>query len=188
MKNSIFCAMPRRCPQGAARRRRPPAEERGRAAARAVAQMAEARRSRPNSVLCSTALRTRETLDADPAAAWRRRRSSTTRTGFISPAPSRLLDRLRDLPDRVERVLLIGHNPGLHELAQWLADGTAGPLADRLATNLATAALVAVRGQHRWSALRRRAARLVAVVTPKDLEQRARRPSPNSTRARQAAR
>jgi len=45
-----------------------------------------------------------------------------------------------------------------------------GPLADRLAANLATAGLARFEVSIEWSGLRRRGARLVALVSPKDLD------------------
>jgi len=146
-----------------------PLEERGRTAARAVAKYLKKQKIAPELVLCSPALRTRETLDlvidgfATPA-------QIEYETGLYLASAERLLERLHELPDAIERVMLIGHNPGLHELAQWLADGTTGPLADKLATNLATAGLVRFDVNIEWSGLRRRTARLAALVTPKDLE------------------
>lgn len=145
-----------------------PLEERGRAGARAVAKYLKKQKIAPELVLCSPALRTRETLDlvADslvppPQVEYE--------IGLYLASAERLLERIRELPDAIERVMLIGHNPGLHELAQWLADGTTGPLADKLATNLATAGLVRFEVNIEWAGLRRRTARLVALVTPKDL-------------------
>ena len=51
-------------------------------------------------------------------------------------APAALMRRLRRLEEGCEAVLVIGHNPGLHELALQLADGSAwgdlGPEATQL--------------------------------------------------------
>ena len=78
-------------------------------------------------------------------------------------------------PDASKAFSIVGHNPGLHELAQRLADTDTGPLADRLAANLATAGLVRFEVNIEWSGPAPAArARLVSLVTPKDLGARAR--------------
>jgi phosphohistidine phosphatase len=157
-------------PKGAfLRNTTPPWEERARAPARALAKWLKRQKIAPQQVLCSTAARARETLDLvvdvfAPAP------EIEYETGLYLATAERLLDRIRQIPDRVERVLVVGHNPGLQELAQWLADTNTGPLADRLATNLPTAGLARFEVNIEWSGLRRRGARLVALVTPKDLE------------------
>ena len=146
-----------------------PLEERGRAAARAVAKYLEREKIAPELVLCSPSARTRETLAlisegfASPPAV-------EYETNLYLAGAERLLERLRELPDSIERAMLIGHNPGLQGLAQWLADTQVGPLADRLSTNLATAGLVRFDVNIEWAGLRRRGARLVSLTTPKDLE------------------
>ncbi|MGH6982362.1 MAG: SixA phosphatase family protein [Stellaceae bacterium] len=146
-----------------------PLEERGRAGARAVAKYLQRQKIAPELILCSPALRTRETLNLVVEGVALAPQIEYENVLYLASA-ERLLERIRELPDAIERVMLVGHNPGLHELAQWLADGTTGPLADKLATNLATAGLVRFEVNIEWSGLRRRTARLVALVTPKDLE------------------
>jgi phosphohistidine phosphatase len=145
-----------------------PLEERGREGARLVAGWIKANKIAPALVLCSPATRTRQTLDliADSFGA-------APEIGYepllYLAGADKLLDRLHAIPDSVARVMMIGHNPGLQELAQNLSDTRIGPLADRLASDLATAGLVRFEVMSGWSGLRRHAARLVALVTPRDL-------------------
>ena len=146
-----------------------PLEERGRAGARAMAKYLKRQKIAPELVLCSPTVRTLETLDLIVDAFEPKPIVEYEIGLYLAPA-ERLMTRLRELPDNVERAMLVGHNPGLHELAQWLADSNVGPLADRLAANLATTGLVRFEVNIEWSGLRRRAARLVALVTPKDLD------------------
>ena len=82
---------------------------------------------------------------------------------------SKLLACLKALPEEVGSVLLIGHNPGLGELALALAaEGVRlAPLREKYPTGaLATIDLPA----ERWSAIERGSGELVAYVRPKDLE------------------
>ena len=156
-------------PQGDMRDTDRPLEERGRAAARAMAKWLKRHKIAPELVLCSPSARTRETLDLI-ADAFTPKPEIVYEPGLYLATAERLLDRVRDLPDSIERAMIVGHNPGLHEFAQWLADTNVGPLADRLATNLATAGLARFEVNIEWSGLRRRGARLVALVSPKDLD------------------
>ena len=80
-----------------------------------------------------------------------------------------LLARLRRIPDRVGSVILIGHNPGMQELALDLA--RPGPERHELAARYPTAALatLAFPGTA-WRALDRGTADLVGFVRPRDLE------------------
>jgi len=79
----------------------------------------------PELVLCSSALRTRETLEllrrALPAAA----QVSTEPELYAAPAGA-LLERLRAVPEDVASVLLVGHNPGISQLATRLVGGSHG--------------------------------------------------------------
>jgi phosphohistidine phosphatase len=145
-----------------------PLDERGRVAAQALAKWLKRQKIAPQLVLCSPAVRTRETL-ALIVGALGNAPEIEYETGLYLATAENLLDRIRSIPERVESALIVGHNPGLHELAQRLADTNTGPLADRLAANLATAGLVRFEVNIEWSGLRRRAARLVSLVTPKDL-------------------
>jgi phosphohistidine phosphatase len=79
-----------------------------------------------------------------------------------------LLEQLRALPESVGSVMLIGHNPGLHNLALVLA--SRGAHLPQLAEKFPTGALATliVRGDG-WTALGRGAAELVDYVVPKQL-------------------
>ena len=63
--------------------------------------------------------------------------------------------------------MLIGHNPGLHQLAVVLA--STGAELERLGASFATAALATLTVARPWSQLSEADARLAAYVTPKQL-------------------
>jgi phosphohistidine phosphatase len=96
-----------------------PLAPRGRKAARRIARWATDAELRPDLVLSSSALRARSTLElvvdgrGDPDVEIER--SLYTATSFD------LLSRLQGVDDGVEELLLVGHNPALHELAGILA-------------------------------------------------------------------
>jgi phosphohistidine phosphatase len=145
-----------------------PLAGRGRRAAKAVAGHLEAEGIRPDLVLCSPARRTRETLErvADALGDGVETRLDESLYGA---GEAELLACLQALPQQVRSVMLIGHNPGLEELALALASEGAG-LA-RLREKYPTAALATIDlPADRWSAVERGSGELVGYVRPRDLE------------------
>jgi phosphohistidine phosphatase len=143
-----------------------PLAGRGRRAAEALAGWLEENGVRPELALCSTAVRARQTLElvlaglGDPVVSYE--------DGLYLATAGELLQRLRELPDGVGEALVVGHNPGLQDLALELA---APSLArDRIAAKLPTAALVALGADLvRWADLAPEGATVVAFVTPREL-------------------
>lgn len=146
-----------------------PLNVRGRSAARDIARHLKAAGIRPRLVLCSAALRTRETLERlgeALAGAEIRVEKELYETTHV-----RLLDRLRRLPDEVSTVMVIGHNPGLERLARLLSgdNGAAEALA-QLEVKYPTGALATFTSTvPRWSLLGAGTCRLEAFVRPADL-------------------
>jgi phosphohistidine phosphatase len=117
----------------------------------------------PELVLCSSAVRTRETLELVlPALAAPAVRVEDELYGATSGA---LLERLRALPEGVGSVLLIGHNPGLQDLAFILVSSEVDRA--RLAAKFPTAALATL-ALPSWR-LNPGDAELVGYVAPKQL-------------------
>jgi phosphohistidine phosphatase len=96
-----------------------PLAPRGRKAAKRIARWTSDNDVRPELVLCSTALRARTTLDLILAGLGRP--EVEIETGLYHASAADLLRRLRAVPESVADVLLIGHNPALHELTCVLA-------------------------------------------------------------------
>ena len=102
-------------------------------------------------ILCSSAERTRQTLAATGLAA------PTDFTDEIFGAyPDELLDLIRELPVSDRTVLLIGHSPGLPDLAEDLA----GPDSDQdaltqIRTKFPTSAIAVITVDGDWSDLAR---------------------------------
>jgi phosphohistidine phosphatase len=118
-------------------------------------------------VLCSGARRTRETLERiEPALG---AADIRIEEGLYGAGKDALLERLRAIPDGVESVMLIGHNPGLELLALDLA--RPGPELRELEEKFPTAALAALTfAGSSWSELAPGAAELAAFVKPRDLK------------------
>ncbi len=155
-------------PQGEGSDRDRPLEQRGRRAAQAVAAWAAEHRLAPALVLCSPAVRTRQTLDI-VAPAFARPPQILFEDALYLATAGQLVARLRKITVSTTGVLIVGHNPGLHELATILSDVSSGPLMARLAAGLPTAALASYEVDVPWSAIDRQRARFAGLVTPKDL-------------------
>ena len=82
-----------------------------------------------------------------------------------------LLARTRALPNTRQRVGLVGHNPGLGELATALTGSGAEPEMRRLAAKYPTGAVAALDfSVRRWEDVERNSAMLALYLTPAELE------------------
>ena len=112
-------------------------------------------------VLCSTASRTRETLELILPALGRV--DVSFEEDLYGAGAGELQARLRRLSRRVGAVLVIGHNPGLEELASLLL-GPAAP------GHFPTLALASMRFPVAdWRSIREGSAEPIAFVTPKEI-------------------
>lgn len=127
---------------------------RGREAARRLGETLPAALGPLDLVLASSAVRTRETLDLVLAGFPARPRCLVEGELYLASA-ERLLERLRRLPEEAGNVLVIGHNPGLRELALGLADPAAPASAPLVGGKFPTAARVSFRLDGAWSELGR---------------------------------
>lgn len=136
-----------------------PLAPRGLRNAAVLAETLSRARFGPELVLCSPALRTRETLAAiAPALA------SAPEIRFeerlYGAAAEELVAVLRSVPDPIGSVLLIGHNPGLEELGDLLDPGAAPE-------PLPTCALLAFELAGRFGGIGEGRGRLLARTVPR---------------------
>jgi phosphohistidine phosphatase len=144
-----------------------PLARRGRRAAKAIGGRLREQGVAPELVLCSTARRARETLERiEPTLG---RGDVCVEPGLYGAPPEVLLARLREIPLAVRSVMVIGHNPGLQELALVLARH--GSSVRELEAKFPTGALatLAFRGPG-WHALDRGAVELIDFIRPRDLD------------------
>lgn len=145
-----------------------PLAGRGRRAAKAVARHLEAEGIRPDLVLCSPARRTRETLERVESA-FGDRVEARVDEALYGAGEAELFERVRSLPDEAGSVMLIGHNPGLEQLA--LALASEGEGLARMREKYPTAALATIDlPADRWSAIERGSGDLIGYVRPSDLD------------------
>jgi phosphohistidine phosphatase len=145
-----------------------PLAKRGKRAAKAVAGHIEAEGIRPDLVLCSPARRTRETFERVQAALGDGVEARFD-DALYGATEADLFARLRGLPAEVGSVMLVGHNPGLEDLALVLA--SKGAERARMEEKYPTAALATIDlpGDD-WGAIERGSGELVAYVRPRDLD------------------
>ena len=139
-----------------------PLVKKGRKAAKTMGAFLATLKPPAELILCSTAARTRETLEVvlpelPPP------RAVLFEEGLYLAEPEALLARLREVPPATASVLMIGHNPGLLELGARLA-AEPGPLSEGFPT--ASLAVLELPG---WAELRWHKAKLSQYRTPKDL-------------------
>jgi phosphohistidine phosphatase len=123
-------------------------------------------------VLASDSRRTRETLDFVLMELAMRPRPSIESELYLANA-EQLLRRLQRLAEEERNVLVIGHNPGLQELALALADPAAAEFRLLSAGKFPTAAHIGFRVPGPWPELGRSRLRPESYVTPASLPGRA---------------
>lgn len=121
----------------------------------------------PDLVLCSSAVRTRQTLDlvkrSLPDA------PVQIEDELYGATADAMLERLRAVPESVHSVLLIGHNPGIQDLAVRLA--ASGPGLEDLTTKFPTGALATLAlGSQTWPSVHQGDATLVDFAIPRQLD------------------
>jgi len=143
---------------------------RGRADARRVSIALAERKTLPDVLLHSGAARAKETAEIF-AAEWKRAIDLIEEPGLYDASPDMLFAIARALADARVRVGLVGHNPGLGELATMLAG--AGPHSElkRVSAKFPTGAVVGLdfRVRH-WTEIEPGAGELALFVTPGELD------------------
>jgi len=139
-----------------------PLAQRGRRAAEVVAEHVRANEVEPDIVLCSSARRTRETLETvKPRGEW------VIDPELYGADADTVLDRIRGVPEASRTVMVIGHNPAMQELVLDLA-GTGDEL-DEARHKFPTGALATLTFECAWGELSSGSAHLSSFVRPKQL-------------------
>lgn len=144
-----------------------PLAKRGRKAAKTIAAYLKERRIAPDLVICSTAVRARQTFE--PIAKAIKPAKVVLEEGIYEVAERKLWPYLRALPEETESVLLIGHNPGMHDFALALADAASRRSLPPPDGKFPTGAMASFRFDGRWKELRRGRAAVAAFATPKEM-------------------
>ncbi len=146
-----------------------PLSKRGRAAAKAMRRHLAEKKLLPAQILCSPARRTRDTL-AIVQGAFATAVPIRFEKGIYMAEPQTLLRRLKRLGDSLGSVMIVGHNPGLAQLALILSESLDTDAHRDLAVKFPTCALAVIRSQaERWGDLESGGGTLEAFVRARDL-------------------
>jgi phosphohistidine phosphatase len=145
-----------------------PLNPRGRRAARTVGAEMKAQGLAFDLVLASLARRVIETLDEIESAYGPLEPDFDER--LYLAGTQTLLEIVRKAPD-VERLLLVGHNPGLEELALRLSRRDSDPLRAEVAVKYPTGTLVEIElPVDNWADVAEGRGRIVRLMRPRDLD------------------
>jgi len=145
-----------------------PLAPRGRRAIEAIATHVNAAGIAPQLVLCSSARRARETLEGVAVGG-----EHLIEPELYGASCEELLERLHRVPDEIESVMVVGHNPTLQALVIRLANGEEATDGSHLADvrrKFPTGGLATLTFDGAWTELSPRSARLAAYVRPKSLD------------------
>ncbi len=144
-----------------------PLAERGRRAAPLLGRFIGERKWRPELVLCSSALRARQTLDLVLPVLPVQPQVRYLKSLYLA-APSRMIALLRRQPADIGSIMVVAHNPGMENLAFQLLGGVTSAAARKMAEKFPTAALARFKVPS-WNGLGHAPADLKNFVRPKDL-------------------
>ena len=136
-----------------------PLAPRGRKAAKLMSEHLREERIPVSLVLCSSARRARETVALVKPGG-----ELNVEHGLYAASADQLLDRVRSLPLEAATVMIVGHNPGLQELAARLVRDPGA-----LTGKFPTGALATLSFAGPWSSLSFGDAALEAFVRPREL-------------------
>jgi phosphohistidine phosphatase len=146
-----------------------PLNPRGRRAARTVGREMKAQGLAFDLVLASPARRVMETLD-EVAAGYGAIAPEYDRRLYLA-ATATLLDIVRHAPDTAERLLLVGHNPGLEELALRLAQGEGDALRGEVEVKYPTGTVAEIElPAESWAEVKEGTGRIARFIRPRDLD------------------
>jgi len=145
-----------------------PLNARGKAAAPLMARWLAAEGLLPDTILCSSAKRARQTVKRMRAAVPDLPESQVL-PGLYHAMPDQIMAALRSLPETAERVMVVAHQPGLGATAARLGGGEGLEEAAAMAQFPTAAIAVFDCGGGSWSGLRWGDSGLLRFVRPREL-------------------
>ena len=145
-------------------------EGRGREDAMAVGRLLRARGVPLDAIVASPAARVVETVSAVIEAAGTAVEPAYDHR-IYNAEPETLIEIIRDTDDSIQRMLLVGHNPGLQRLLVGLSDDDPGGLRATIAAGFPTAALAELHlAIEHWRDAESGTGRIATLVRPDDLD------------------
>ncbi len=148
-----------------------PLNERGRETAPEIGTYIARTGLLPDLILCSTAIRTRQTC-ALVTAAFAKSPKINFEEALYLAEPDEIVSLIQEVPERVRTLMVVGHNPGIHQAAAELTQ--AGNTEDHqlLAAKFPTAALAVIDFDAQdWADIRAHAGKLDRFITPRLLSE-----------------
>jgi phosphohistidine phosphatase len=140
---------------------------------KAAPKMGEAMREAkltPDLILCSPSVRTRQTLELAAPKAWDSHPDVRFEKRLYEASPATLLRALKELPGNAAHVMIVGHNPGLQELAAKLSP-PGSEARHQFSEKLPTAAVVSFSfGVGTWKDLKAGTGQLQLSISPATLQ------------------
>lgn len=147
-----------------------PLSSRGRKAAPVVGAWLARRGLVPGLVLCSSARRAAETLDL-ASAGWQTKPTVRKLKTLYLAMPREMLRRLQAVGREPDVVMLVGHNPGIADLANWLCSQGKAEHRANLARKFPTGAVAVIDFDvEDWAEVDAETGTLVEFATPKQIE------------------
>ena len=147
-----------------------PLNVRGRKAARVIGRAMRDEGLSFDMIIASPAVRVVETL-RDVGEGYGHELEPEQDQALYLASPAVLLDRIHHVDDKVERLLVVGHNPGLEQLTLLLSGASEDGLRSEAELKYPTATLAEIRfGVDRWSDVTAAAGTLTRFIRPRDLD------------------
>ena len=143
-----------------------PLSARGRRDAEALGRLLSQRSLRPDLVFCSTATRTRETWEYAKAGGASAGEVQYLREIYHAWVPE-LLTLIRDVPNEIRTLLVLGHAPGIPDLVDHLCVRTDSADWTQMDSKFPTSALAVVKVPGPWAELGKARAELDSFVVPR---------------------
>ncbi|KPK37239.1 MAG: phosphohistidine phosphatase [Gammaproteobacteria bacterium SG8_47] len=144
-----------------------PLSERGRKDAPRLGKWMRKHHLKPEHVVSSPAVRATETATAVSRALEFRVKDITFDERIYLAGLTTLLEVIASCPTEASRVMLVGHNPGLDELVEYLVQGEL-PLSDA-GKLMTTCALARIELSDNWATLPRGSGKLLSLTRPREL-------------------
>jgi len=145
-----------------------PLSDRGLKAAPKMGAAMRERHLRPNLILCSPSVRTRQTLTLASVEAWDKAPKVRYDDRLYEASAQKILEVLQEVPDKVDHVMIVGHNPGMQDLAVMLA--VSRGKRQQLKDKLPTASVVTLEfDEELWKDLQPATGHVVLYMSPKTL-------------------
>jgi len=143
-----------------------PLKNRGKRSAQRIGAWLAEQNLLPDTIISSPAERAINTAEKTCKSMGLDARTIQTDQRIYEAGLSDLLQLLSELSEKTQRVLLVGHNPGLEDLLTYLVSDIVIPEDGKLLT---TASLAHLKLNHHWQLLSKNAATLCSITRPKDL-------------------